>query len=251
MGQSCAVARPEAQPDARPELWLCRHGETEWSRDGRHTSHTDLVLTAAGVEQARRLVPALAGVAFDLVLTSPLRRASDTAVLLGFPDAIREPAVAEWDYGDFEGRTTAEIRTTVPGWTVWTHPSPGGERAEQVASRADRVIDRVLADATGRALVVSHGHFLRVLAARWVGEQAAFGRHLRLDTATLSVLGWERDARAIGRWNAEPQVDGQEPGRRPREPDRRPDGEPDRRPDGRPDRPDPPVTGSGDAPPHP
>jgi broad specificity phosphatase PhoE len=187
---------------ARPELWLCRHGETEWSRDGRHTSHTDLPLTDAGVEEASRLAPALAGVPFDLVLTSPLRRAADTALLLGFADAKREPALAEWDYGDYEGLSTPEIRERVPDWTVWTHPSPGGERAEQVAARADRVIERVLLEATDRALVVSHGHFLRALAARWLGEDPPFGGHLVLDTGTLSVLGWERETRAIARWNA-------------------------------------------------
>jgi broad specificity phosphatase PhoE len=186
---------------ARPELWLCRHGETEWSLDGRHTSHTDLVLTPAGVDEARELAKLLAGVVFDLVLTSPLRRASDTAELLGFPEARREPALAEWHYGDYEGMTTAAIREKAPGWTVWTHPSPGGETAEQVAARADRVIARVLTEATNRALVVSHGHFLRVLAARWIGEEAAFGSHLLLGTATLSVLGWERDTPAIARWN--------------------------------------------------
>ena len=187
---------------ARPELWACRHGETEWSRDGRHTSHTDLELTPVGVDQARRLAPVLAGVPFDLVLTSPLRRASDTANLLGFPTARREPALAEWDYGDHEGMTTAEIREHVPDWTVWTHDSPGGEDRSLVAARADRVIDRVLTEATDRALVVSHGHFLRVLAARWIGEDAAFGQRLRLGTATLSILGWEREARAVARWNA-------------------------------------------------
>jgi len=186
---------------ARPDLWLCRHGETDWSRDGRHTSHTDLLLTPEGVDQARRLIPPLAGVTFDLVLTSPLRRASDTADLLGFPEARRDPALAEWHYGDYEGLTTAEIREMVPDGTVWTHPSPGGETGEQVAGRADRVIDRVLNEATDRALVVAHGHFLRVLAARWIGEGPSFGRHLLLDTATLSVLGWERDARAVDRWN--------------------------------------------------
>lgn len=187
---------------ARPELWLCRHGETDWSRDGQHTSHTDLLLTPAGVDQARRLKVPLAGVSFDLVLTSPLRRATDTADLLGFPEARRDPALAEWDYGDYEGLTTPEIREKVPGWTVWTHESPGGEARDHVASRADRVIDRVLTEATDRALVVSHGHFLRVLAARWIGEDAAFGRHLLLGTGTVSILGWDREARAVSRWNA-------------------------------------------------
>jgi broad specificity phosphatase PhoE len=199
---------------ARPELWLCRHGETDWSRDGRHTSHTDLPLTPVGVEQSRRLAPALAGMAFDLVLTSPLRRALDTADLIGFPEARRDPTVAEWDYGDYEGLTTADIRQKVPGWTIWTHDAPGGEGADQVARRADRLIDRVLKDATDRALVVSHGHFLRALAARWLGEEVAFGRHLLLGTGTLSVLGWDREARALGRWNA-PVAGGPESGSGP------------------------------------
>ena len=189
---------------ARPELWICRHGETEWSRDGRHTSHTDLLLTPAGVDESRRLTPPLADLSFDLVLTSPLRRASDTADLLGFPQARRDPALAEWHYGDYEGMTTPEIREQVPEWTVWTHPSPGGETAAQVGARADRVIDRVLSEATERALVFSHGHFLRALAARWIGDEVAFGRRLVLATGTLSVLGWERDTRAIARWNAPP-----------------------------------------------
>jgi broad specificity phosphatase PhoE len=195
----------------RPDLWLCRHGQTEWSRDGRHTSHTDLPLTPAGVDEGRRLAPVFAAVDFDLVLTSPLRRAADTAVVLGFPAAKREPALSEWDYGDYEGRTTAEIRESVPGWTVWTHASPGGEEAGQVAGRADRVIGRVLDEAADRALVVSHGHFLRVLTARWVGEEPAFGRHLVLGTGTLSVLGWERDERTITRWNAPPPAVGGRP----------------------------------------
>jgi broad specificity phosphatase PhoE len=189
---------------ARPEVWLCRHGQTEWSRDGRHTSHTDLPLTGAGEDEAKRLARALAGVAFDLVLTSPLRRASDTAVLVGFPEAVRDPALAEWDYGDYEGLTTPEIRQQVDGWTVFTHPTPGGETPDQVARRADRVIDRVLTEATELALVFSHAHFLRVLAARWIEEAPAFGERLLLGTATLSVLGWQREVRAIDRWNTVP-----------------------------------------------
>jgi broad specificity phosphatase PhoE len=189
---------------ARPELWLARHGETEWSRDGRHTSHTDLPLTPAGVEETRLLARSLAGVRFDLVITSPLRRAADTAALLGFPDARRDPAVAEWDYGDYEGLTTATIREKDADWHIWNHHTPGGETAEQVAARADRVIERALTDVSERALIVSHGHFLRVLAARWVGQPAAFGMALLLGTAALSVLGWEREARGIRHWNLPP-----------------------------------------------
>lgn len=200
---------------ARPELWLCRHGQTDWSRDGRHTSHTDLLLTPAGVAEAQHLVAPLAAVAFDLVLTSPLRRARDTAELLGFPDARREPALAEWDYGEYEGMTTQQIRERDAGWTVWSHPVPGGETADQVATRADRVIERVLDEGSRRALLVAHGHLLRVLAARWVGEEPAFGAHLVLDTATLSVLGWERGSRALVRWNATAANPRPEPGTPP------------------------------------
>jgi probable phosphoglycerate mutase len=188
----------------RPEVWLVRHGETEWSRDGRHTSRTDVDLTPAGVAQARALVPLVAGVPFDLVLASPRRRSHATAALLGFPDARIDPDVAEWDYGDYEGRTTAEIREEVPGWRIWTHPTRGGESAADVTARADRVVARLLAEGGERALVVAHGHILRVLAARWVEQPAAFGLHLQLGTATLSILGWEREGRAIECWNVRP-----------------------------------------------
>jgi probable phosphoglycerate mutase len=198
---------------ARPELWLCRHGETDWSRSGQHTSHTDLLLTPDGVDEARELAIAIAGVTFDLVLTSPLRRASDTAELMGYPEARRDPSLAEWDYGDYEGLTTEAIRESVPGWSVWTHASPGGETPDAVGARADRVIDRVLDEATERALVVSHGHFLRVLAARWIDQPAAFGNSLMLGTATVSVLGWAREVRAITRWNVPPRAGGPAPAR--------------------------------------
>jgi probable phosphoglycerate mutase len=189
---------------ATPEVWLIRHGETEWSRDGRHTSRTDLPLTGTGVEQARRLAAALAGVRFDRVLTSPRRRAADTVALLR-PDGPAPQVdgdLIEWDYGDYEGRTSAEIRAEVPGWRVWTHPSPGGETADAVGARADRVVAGVLEDGAERVLLVSHGHFLRVLGARWVDAPPAFGMRLLLDTATLSVLGWERESRALAVWNS-------------------------------------------------
>jgi broad specificity phosphatase PhoE len=193
----------QAGPMARPELWLCRHGETEWSRDGRHTSHTDLPLMPKGGEQARRLRSRLSGAAFDVVLTSPRRRSVDTAALAGFPNTAVEPAAEEWDYGEFEGLTTPAIREKDPGWTVWTHPVPGGETAEQVGARADRVIDRVQREARTRALLFSHGHFLRVLAARWIEQPPTAGARLVLDTGTVSVLGWEREVRAIKHWNTE------------------------------------------------
>jgi broad specificity phosphatase PhoE len=191
---------PVPPSEVPAELWTCRHGATEWSRGGRHTSRTDVPLVAAGVEQARSLAARLNGVGFDLVLASPMTRARETAALAGFPDAEVSADAAEWDYGDYEGRTTPAIREQVPGWTIWTHPAPGGETPEQVAARADRIVARVR-DNGGRALVFSHGHFLRVLAARWIGLPAPAGGHFRLDTGTLSVLGWERETPAVVQWN--------------------------------------------------
>ena len=185
----------------RPELWMCRHGETEWSRNGRHTSRTDLPLLDEGASRARALADRLAGVEFDLVLTSPLERARRTAELAGHPGAALDPDLREWDYGDYEGLTTPAIRERVPGWSVWTHLSPGGETAEQVGSRADRVIERVRSAGVRRALVFSHGHFLRALGARWIELPVPCGRHLVLGTGSLSVLGWERDVPAVERWN--------------------------------------------------
>lgn len=182
-------------------MWLVRHGETEWSRDHKHTSVTDLPLTEAGVEVARTLAERLAGQEFDLVLTSPRRRARETAELAGFPDAVVDEDLVEWGYGDYEGITTVEIRETVPGWTVFTHPSPGGETAEQVGERIDRALDRMRA-AGGRVLVFGHGHASRVVTARWLGLPVRQGRLFRLDTATVSVLGHEREVPVILRWNA-------------------------------------------------
>ena len=178
-----------------------RHGETEWSRDGRHTSTTDLPLTDVGEEAATSLVPRLAEVEFDLVLTSPRQRARRTAELAGFADAQVDDDLVEWTYGDYEGVTTAEIRETVPGWSVWTHPTPGGESAEQVTERLDVVVDR-LRSGSDRALVFGHGHALRALTARWLGLPVRDGRGFRLDTATVSVLGYERETPVILRWNA-------------------------------------------------
>jgi probable phosphoglycerate mutase len=184
-----------------PEVWLVRHGETAWSRDHRHTSTTDLPLTEVGVQVAQRLAERLAGVGFDLVLTSPRQRARRTAELAGFAAAEVDDDLVEWDYGDYEGITTAEIRETVPGWTVWTHPSPGGETAAQVTGRLDRVVARVRR-VEGRTLLFGHGHALRAFTARWLDQPVDEGRFFVLDTATLSVLGYERDTPALLRWNS-------------------------------------------------
>lgn len=187
------------------ELWIVRHGETEWSRDGKHTSTTDLDLTEEGAEVARglahRLDEAVGTEGFDLVLSSPRLRAVRTAELAGFAEVETTGDLVEWDYGDYEGLTTPEIRETVAGWTVWSHACPGGEDAAQVATRLDRVVERVR-DHGGRAIVFSHGHASRVLAARWLGLEATDGRHFVLGTATLSTLGWERESPAVARWNA-------------------------------------------------
>ena len=184
-----------------PEVWLVRHGETEWSRDHRHTSVTDLPLTEVGVRVAAELAARLAGDRFDLVLTSPRLRARRTAELAGYPEAHLEGDLVEWNYGDYEGVTTQEIRETVPDWTVWTHPTPGGETAEQVSARLDRVVGKTRAHG-GRVLLFGHGHALRALAARWIGQPVGEGRFFRLDTATVSVLGYERETPVILRWNA-------------------------------------------------
>jgi broad specificity phosphatase PhoE len=188
-----------ADPD--PELWLVRHGETEWSRDGRHTSVTDLDLTEQGVEVACTLRERLSGTAFDLVLSSPRRRARRTAELAGFGEVVLDEDLVEWDYGDYEGVTTPEIRESVPGWSVWTHPTPGGETADQVSRRLDRVVARVR-ERGGRVLVFGHGHSLRAMAARWIEQPVDEGRFLKLDTATVSTLGYERDFPVILRWNS-------------------------------------------------
>ncbi len=182
------------------QLYLVRHGETEWSLSGRHTSTTDLPLTANGEAGARALAPVLGGLTVGHVLTSPRQRARRTAELAGFGDAEVDPDLVEWDYGDYEGVTTSQIRESVPGWTVWTHPVPGGETAAQVTERLDRVVARVRAS-EGATLVFAHAHALRALAARWLDLDVAEGRHLALDTATLSVLGDDRGTPVVHRWN--------------------------------------------------
>ncbi len=188
------------QGEPTTTVWLIRHGETEWSAARRHTSVTDLALTPTGEETARELASAL-DQQFDLVLTSPRLRARTTAELAGFPRAEVCDDLVEWGYGDYEGLTAEQIRVSEPAWTVWTHPCPGGEPADQVAARLDRVVARAR-EARGDVLLFSHGHALRALAARWLGLPVSEGRLLRLDTATLSVLGFERETPVVLRWNA-------------------------------------------------
>ncbi len=189
------------EPEPEQHVWLVRHGETEWARLGRHTSRTDVPLTENGREQASALGRRLAGARFALVLTSPLSRAAETARLAGFDGvAIVEPDLREWDYGALEGRLTAEIREDYPGWSIWTGPWPEGETAEEVGARADRVLDRIRA-ADGDVLLFSHGHLLRVLAARWLGLPPASGALFALGTATVSILGSDRENAVIESWN--------------------------------------------------
>ncbi|WP_214109325.1 histidine phosphatase family protein [Acrocarpospora catenulata] len=199
------------------ELILLRHGETEWSRAGRHTGRTDLPLTEHGEEEARRVASVVKEHHFAMALVSPARRARRTAELAGVESYEVDPDLWEWDYGGYEGLTTAQIRETLPGWYIWRdgvvpgdagHP---GESVEHVGLRADRAIARALAmmrtdgepGPTGRCavLLIAHGHYLRVLSARWLGLQADHGRFLRLDTGTYSVLGFEHGERVILRWN--------------------------------------------------
>ncbi|MDX6276491.1 MAG: hypothetical protein QOJ72_619, partial [Nocardioidaceae bacterium] len=182
-------------------------GETEWSKSGQHTSTTDLPLTARGEESALTLKGPLAGVEFVQVLTSPRQRAMRTAELAGFPDAEVDEDLVEWAYGDYEGLTTAEIRESVPGWTIWTSPAPGGETAEQVTARLDRVVAKARA-VEGKTLVFAHGHSLRGLAARWLGLDVSEGQRLVLDTATISMLGVDRGTQVVRRWNVEPCATG-------------------------------------------
>jgi len=186
-----------------PRMVLIRHGQTEWSKSGRHTSRTDVSLMDEGCRQAERageLLLAHGFITFAQVLTSPLRRASETCAAAGFRGEI-DPDLVEWDYGEYEGLTTMEIRRDHPGWTIWTGEVPGGETIADVAARADRALVEIRA-ADGDVVVFSHGHFLRVLAARWLGLEPSAGALLALDPATISVLGHEHDRDVIREWNA-------------------------------------------------
>jgi broad specificity phosphatase PhoE len=188
------------------QLWLVRHGETEWSASGRHTSHTDLDLTEAGVEAARSVADKLRGTSFARVLSSPLLRARRTAELAGAGSPELVDDLREWDYGDDEGLTTPQIREDRPGWTVWADGPRGGESAAEVGARADRVVAMVR-ESEGPVLAFSHGHFCRVLGARWLGLPVTAGAHLKLSTASVSVLGWERETPALVHWNDTGRLD--------------------------------------------
>ncbi|MGH7874636.1 MAG: histidine phosphatase family protein [Candidatus Binatia bacterium] len=182
--------------------FLLRHGETEWSRSGKHTSVTDVPLTENGRTAARQLQPLLAQEDFDIVLTSPLQRARETCALAGLGKlAAIEADLVEWNYGEYEGLVTREIRRKRPDWSLFHDGCPGGETPPQVASRADRVIAKIR-QVKGNAALFAHGHILRVLAARWINLPASYGEHLLLDTATLNVLGYYYDTPALKIWNA-------------------------------------------------
>jgi len=205
---------------AGTELWLVRHGETEWSAENKHTSRTDIGLTELGRARAAVLGKYLAGVEFCAVMRSPMGRARETCEIAGFGDrAIVDEGLREWDYGVYEGRTTAEIQREIPGWSVWKDPVIGGESLEQVGGRADGVIARALSLAgqptsqirdvghpdakpgTNRVLLFGHAHILRILAARWIGLAPVAGSLLVLGTGSVSVLGWERETSVVQRWN--------------------------------------------------
>lgn len=186
-------------------LWLVRHGETDWSATGKHTGRTDVTLNAIGRVQAEALGRGLASleVNFTEAFASPLSRARETARLAGFPDARPMDELVEWDYGEFEGRRTADIRRELddPDWLIWTCGIREGESTEAVGQRADRARDKLMRH-EGNVIVFAHGHYLRMFAARWMNQAARLGQHLALATGTLSILGHEHAYRVIERWNA-------------------------------------------------
>jgi len=190
-----------------PRMVLMRHGSTTWSRSGQHTGRTDIPLLDEGrreAESAGEFVRSGGYDGFDLVLTSPLRRASESCALAGFgAEAQPEPDLMEWDYGEYEGLTTPEIRQRVPGWSLWADGVPGGERLSDVGRRADRVVARALAQ-EGDTLCVAHGHLLRVLGARWLGLPPVAGRLFQLNAGAVCLLGWDDERRVVRRWNVLP-----------------------------------------------
>ena len=190
-------------PTHNPEIVAVRHGETEWSQNGRHTSVTDLPLIPIGRERAARLAEPLARRAYALVLCSPLRRARETCELAGYGSAaVALDDLREWNYGEYEGLTTPQIRAQRPDWSLWRDGCPGGESPAEVERRADAVLERVRGvEDDGDVIVFAHGHILRVLAARWIGLEAAGGARLALSPGSISVLGFERETPVIGHWN--------------------------------------------------
>ena len=195
---------PKPTPDSgsRAQLWLVRHGETQWSLSGQHTGRTDIPLTENGEHQAIQIGKFLKGHNFAVVLTSPLLRALETCRLAGFGETAKlEPNLQEWDYGEYEGLTTNEIRKLRPGWSLWKDGVPGGENIEQVAARAQAVIDEVVAS-HGDVLLFAHGHILRILSCCWLGLPPENGRLFALATGTVSTLGYEHETRVITRMNA-------------------------------------------------
>jgi broad specificity phosphatase PhoE len=202
-----AAASHTGHDGRQPRLFLVRHGQTDWSASGQHTGWTDLPLNDTGRRQAALLAARLAPMRFAVVFTSPLIRALDTCRAAGLADeAIVDPDLREWDYGEYEGRTTDDIRDTTPGWTIWSDPVPGGEAIDEVATRVDRVIARTLG-VDGDVAIFGHGHCLRILAARWLRLEPAIGGLLELSTATISRLGWERERRVLELWNDAAHLD--------------------------------------------
>jgi broad specificity phosphatase PhoE len=188
-------------------IYLVRHGETEWSLSGQHTGRSEIPLTARGEEGARELAPVLKGIAFARVLTSPRLRAQRTCALAGLGAAAHiEPDLAEWDYGDYEGRRSSEIHQERPGWNVFRDGCPNGESPEQIATRADRLVQR-LRTGTGNIALFSHGHFGRIFAMRWIGAPVIEGEHFALSVASLNILSFEAshpDTPVIALWNFSP-----------------------------------------------
>jgi broad specificity phosphatase PhoE len=186
----------------RANLWLIRHGETEWSLSGAHTGRTDLPLTAKGEQQAEALRSKLAGHSFSLVLTSPLQRARRTCELAGLGAAAQvEPNLSEWNYGDYEGKSSEDIQRTRPGWSLFRDGVPNGETVQQVGERAQSVIARAISEAQGDVALFAHGHILRILAACWLGLPPEGGAYFALGTASISVLGYEHENHVIQHWN--------------------------------------------------
>lgn len=184
----------------KQQVYLVRHGETQWSVNGRHTGRTDIPLTTPGREMAARLAPILQRQRFESVFSSPLQRARETCALAGFDRVTLDEDLLEWDYGSYEGKTPQQIRTLAPGWLLFRDGCPDGESAEQVRERLDRIVGRVRA-IPGNVALFAHGHILRALGARWIGLAVAQGSHFRLDTATVCVLGYYHGVPAIERWN--------------------------------------------------